>query len=113
MSFKVSYITISVRAYPFSLQESSLRDNLHVTVENYLRDQRIGIDQPTPAVTCPYHPQPVPLPSPLPASITKAITNVTELLKLIVNETHAVSMCLYTPCVVFCMIVCKYVCVCI
>ena len=41
---------------------------------------------------CPYHPKPIPLPSPLPANISKALTNLTEALKLVTNETCAVSL---------------------
>ena len=66
-------------------------DDLHL--ENYFRDQNAGVDPPTSAA-CPYHPEPVPLPSPVPAVISKAINNVTQLLKLVVTENHVVSTCL-------------------
>ena len=66
------------------------QDGIHVG--NYLKDHNARVD-PTPAI-CPYHPMPVPLPSPLPANISKALTNLTESLKLVVNGTSGVSTCL-------------------
>ena len=59
-------------------------------IENVLKDTRVRAD-PNPDA-CPLHPKPIPLPSPLPANISKALTNLTEALKLVTNETCAVSL---------------------
>ena len=57
---------------------------------NALKDHhRVRVDSNPDA--CPVHPKPIPLPSPLPANISKALTNLTESLKLVINETCAVS----------------------
>ena len=74
-----------------SLQGLPAQDGIHVG--NYLKDHYARVDPPAPA-TCPYHPNPIPLPSPLPANISRALTNLSESLKLIVNETAGVSTCL-------------------
>ena len=71
---------------------------------NYVRDQRAKADPPNPDLKfCPYHPKPIPLPSPLPANISKALTNLTESLKLVINETCAVSLYTLTYNIIMCM----------
>ena len=71
---------------------------------NYVRDQRAKADPPNPDLKfCPYHPKPIPLPSPLPANISKALTNLTESLKLVINETCAVSLYALTYNIIMCM----------
>ena len=57
---------------------------------NYLKNHRVRAD-PNPDA-CPIHPKPIPLPLPLLANISKTLTNLTESLKLVTNETCAVSL---------------------
>ena len=67
-------------------------------MDNYLGHHKARADPPNPDA-CPYHPKPVPLPSPLPANISKAITNLTESLKLSINESCAVSLYIMYECI--------------
>ena len=57
-----------------------------------MEDQSVRAN-PNPDIdACPIHPKPIPLPLQLPANISKALTNLTESLKLVINETCAVSL---------------------